>query len=292
MTRPARPAVPLLLVCLLALVLSGCSGGTPDAAPSASAGTSSGAATGSAAPSASASPTARPAPRPAVSACRLLTYRRAIAVSDATRTVSCEKRHTAVTIAVGRLPRAARDATSDADLTAAAVQQPIAEACRRAQVRYLGGDREARELSMLHAVGFLPTAAQVAAGTDWYRCDLIALAGDKRLLALQGGLRGALERDAVRSRYAMCGTAEPGTSGFERVACAERHSWQAVEVVGLPGGGSYPGEAAAKAAGQQRCKAVGQRRAGSSLRFQWGYEWPTKAQWDAGQRVGLCWVPA
>lgn len=285
-----RPILPLVPALVLGLALTACGGGDVgdrEAAQPAPSGSGS----ASASARASTSPKVTPPPKPAVSVCRTLTYQRAIAASDDSRTVTCSRPHTAVTIGVGRLPRSGG---SVLDPTGEEAQARIAAGCQRAQTRYLGGDAADRDLSMLHVVWFVPTAAQLDAGASWYRCDVIALAGDKRLARISGGLRGVLDDAKAREPYAVCGTARPGTSDFERVACSQRHSWRAIDTVTLKArsGGAYPGEAAAKAAGQDRCESVAKQQAENPLRFQWGYEWPTAAQWDAGQRVGLCWTTA
>ena len=62
------------------------------------------------------------------------------------------------------------------------------------------------------------------------------------------------------------------------------------QVVDLPDG-PYPGEAAAREAGQGLCEDAGRERASDALDFQWGYEWPTADQWLAGQTFGRCWAP-
>ena len=33
-------------------------------------------------------------------------------------------------------------------------------------------------------------------------------------------------------------------------------------------------------------------KAGFPLEFSYGWEWPTRRQWAAGQRYGYCWAPA
>lgn len=288
-----RPLVLTLPALVLGLALTACGGGDDGDGAAAQPGPS---ASGSPSASARASstPTPTPPPRPAVSVCRALTYQRAIAASDDTRTVSCSRPHTAVTIGVGRLPRSGGASSAVLDPTGDEAQARIAAGCARSQSRYLGGDATDRELSMLHVVWFVPTAEELDAGAAWYRCDVVALAGDKRLARISGGLRGVLDDAKARAPYAVCGTARPGTSGFERVACSQKHSWQAIDVVGLKAGsgGAYPGESAAKAAGQDRCESVAKQQADDPLRFQWGYEWPTASQWEAGQRVGLCWTTA
>ena len=90
----------------------------------------------------------------------------------------------------------------------------------------------------------------------------------------------------------MCGTAAPGTAGLRAGAVQRPHSWRAVGVVTFDAD-DYPGEAAAEARGQEQCENAGNAAADDPLDFQWGYEWPTEAQWTRptygllGFRVGL-----
>jgi hypothetical protein len=142
---------------------------------------------------------------------------------------------------------------------------------------------------MLRAVWFTPTLEDSDAGADWYRCDVIAVAAAGELARLVGPLEGTLSRPAGRDRYGMCGTAEPGTARFSRVMCSGRHTWRAIRTVGIAGA-RYPADRV-RAAGQGPCEAAARAVASDPLNFRWGYEWPTAAQWEAGQHYGLCWVP-
>ena len=47
----------------------------------------------------------------------------------------------------------------------------------------------------------------------------------------------------------------------------------------------------AAATGDASCKDVAAERADGALKYTWSFEWPTRAQWAAGQRYGYCWVP-
>jgi hypothetical protein len=144
---------------------------------------------------------------------------------------------------------------------------------------------------MLRAVWFTPTVQASDEGADWFRCDVIAVAGDQQLATLTGTLKGALGSAGASGPWAMCGTAQPGSPSFRRVPCREKHSWRALRTVALDGA-DYPGQAAAKAAGQDACQEAGREVAADALDYRWGYEWPTRAQWDAGQTYGICWATA
>ena len=95
----------------------------------------------------------------------------------------------------------------------------------------------------------------------------------------------------------MCGTAQPGTREFSRVLCREDHSWKAISVLDLADQAKkgtkngYPGVAVVREAGQTVCADAARAIASDALDYEWGYEWPTKDQWQAGQTYGRCWSP-
>ena len=104
-------------------------------------------------------------------------------------------------------------------------------------------------------------------------------------------LKGVLGRPDGLATYGLCGTAAPGTPGFQRVICARPHSWRAFDTVGLRGGKAYPGRGAVRTAGDSVCKDLAHSRSGDALKFQYGWEWPSRDQWLGGQHYGFCWAP-
>jgi len=268
------------VVLALATLLVGCTSAEPEEpAPSA---------TTSAAPP----PTATPVPAPKNGRCHRISYDQALAPTPTEASVPCGQPHTAQTFEIGTI-----DAVVDGHLLAVdsrRVQQQVAAACPEALTGFLGADEEAMRLSMVRSVWFTPTLEESAAGADWYRCDAVAVAADGRLASLRGSLADALSTPERATPYAMCGTAEPGTAGFRRVMCREQHSWRAISTIDLGGdsgaGAAYPGEATLRDAGSA-CEEEAQGLADDALNFEWGYEWPTKQQWAAGQHYGICWAP-
>jgi hypothetical protein len=229
-----------------------------------------------------------PAPAPRVGECHRMTYDAAVAPTAARRSVPCDRPHTAETFSVGRLETVVdgRLLAVDSDR----VQEQVASACPERLAGFIGGTEEQRRLSMLRTVWFTPTLEQSDAGADWFRCDAVVLAEDSRLLEVEGTLEEALDTDQSRQRFGLCGTAEPGTPRFQRVACGEPHTWRALRTVDLPGD-SYPGEEEASRVGETACREAARNAAPNPLDFQWGYEWPTEEQWEGGQTWGVCWVP-
>jgi Septum formation len=251
----------------------------------------------SATPSTSTSPTPvvapAPPPAPEVGACYRLSYDEAVAPTSTDDPVPCGKGHTSQTFAVGQL-----DLVTNGHLLAVdsdAVQEQVAKRCPGRLAAYVGATQEQLRLSLLRPVWFTPTVEESDAGAGWYRCDVIAVTGDKQVAKVDIDLAGALRKPQGRAEFAMCGTAQPGTASFSRVLCRDDHSWKAISVIDLAGkaakGGRYPGENVVKDAGQGPCQDAARAIASDALDYQWGYEWPTKDQWQAGQTYGRCWSP-
>jgi hypothetical protein len=266
-----------------ALLLAGCSGSDEPEAPRPSA-------SSSAASPDSGTPTPAAAPKPPRDrACYQLDYTEAVAPTVEVASTPCDRPHTSMTFAVGPL-----DAVVDGHLLAVdseRVRGQVARTCPERFTAFVGGTAEDQRLSMLRPVWFTPTVEESDAGASWYRCDVVALAADEKLAPLTGRLQGVLGRADGRNRYAMCGTAAPGTPGFERVICSADHAWRAVATVPFDQA-RYPGVAKVRAAGDEPCKDAGAGAADGALDYKWGYEWPTAEQWQAGQHYGLCWAPS
>lgn len=286
MTRQSTRRTTSLVVALalaVTLALAGCSGDDSEPTPDA----------GSSGTSSAAEPTPTPtpaqaAPVPRERACYAYGYAAAVSPIARGKPVSCDRTHTAITFAVGEL-----DTLVDGHLVSVdsdRVQRQVAQACPRAFEKFVGGSEEDRRLSMLRAIWFTPSLPQSDAGANWYRCDAVAIAADEKLAPLVGRLQGVLSRPEAAGRFAMCGTAEPGTDGFRRVICSAKHAWRALSTVDIAGR-AYPGVAKARAAGQEECQDVASAAADDPLNYEWGYEWPTQQQWRAGQRYGICWSP-
>jgi hypothetical protein len=225
-----------------------------------------------------------PPPPPSAHACYRIGYDTALAPTKAARPVLCRDPHTAVTFYVGSFNKRLR-------VDGNQVHRIESTVCPRRFAAFVGGTLEYRRLSLLRAVWFTPTAGQAARGAHWFQCVAIALAGEKQLAPLTVPVPGVLNRSEGRDHYALCGTAEPGTSGFEQRMCALSHSWRALRTVPFASG-PYPGEDKVKAAGETPCQDAGRAVASDPLNYQWSYQWPTQAQWQAGQTWGVCWAPS
>jgi hypothetical protein len=280
-----------------ALLLAGCTTGggdgtgpspTVDAGSPASA--SDGLGGGAEADARSAGTAPEPPAPPRDGACYRLDFDELTEPSSAKPPVPCSQRHDAQTIHVGRL-----DTVVDGHALAVdsdRVLRQLSTTCPRQLARYVGGTREDRNLTRLTVVWFAPTLEESDLGADRFRCDLVALAGQDTLLPLPspGKLRGVLDRPAGAS-YGLCGTAAPGDQDFARVICARPHSWRAVSTIPLRGGRRYPGTGTVRSAGDETCRDRVRADAEDPLTFRYGWEWPSREQWDRGQHFGYCWAP-
>ena len=270
-----------LAACLVvAMAAAGCAGSSSEetsASPAPSPGST---------PTSAATSAALPAP-PKVGSCHDLDVQAATDPVDASTPVPCRGRHTTVTIKVGRIA-----GVQDGHLLAvdsAAVRRQVDRACPRTLGGFVGGSRTDQRLSRLQVVPFSPSLEQADAGADWFRCDLLGVRSEGRLIHLPPRMRGALDKPGALDRFGTCGTAAPGSKTFARVVCSDKHRWRAVSDIAISGS-AYLGKTAS-AKGDAACKDIASARANGALKFSWSFEWPTRAQWRDGQRWGLCWLP-
>jgi hypothetical protein len=283
-----------LAAAVLGLTLAACTSDPPaeetsghqSSAPDGDGSGAADAATSAASPSVT--PTAPPAPPG--DGCYRLGWEELTALSSVTAPVRCSTPHTSQTIHVGTLDTvvAGHALAVDSDR----VQAQVARDCPRRLARVVGGSPQDRDLSRLRVIWFVPDLDQSDQGAEWYRCDVVALAGGEELFRLPppGRVAGLLDTPGGRARYGLCGTGTFGSPGFERVICARPHGWRAIATLPL-GDGGYPGAGRVRRSGDERCADRARERADDPLRFRYGWEWPTRAQWQSGQRFGYCWVP-
>lgn len=262
----------LLMGLAAALLVSGCfGGGGPQAEPT---------------PATFSDPPA-PKPAPKAGACYALSFGKAARPTGGGRAVPCSKPHTAITMYVGT-----DQPILDGHLLAVdsdQVQSQLATECPKQLASYLGADTRRLELSRFETVWFGPKVKQADRGARWFRCDVVAVERDNQFVALPTDLHDALSSDDGLDTWGTCGTASPSKAGFEKVICSEPHTWRAIDVVDLTGA-DFLGKTATSR-GNDACKSAASSHAGDSLSYSWSFQWPSKAQWKAGERYGLCWVP-
>ncbi len=275
------PRVRVAVVAVL-LGLAGCS--SPTETPTADPSTPS-----SSPPSTTAAPAVVPK-APEEGACYRLGLDQLAKPTNRSKPVACTGEHTAQTIHVGRLKTVVDGHALAVDSDA--VQEQLATTCPQALADYVGGTEQERALSRLEVVWFSPTLGQADRGANWFRCDVVGFGTGNTLLDLppSAGLEQALDQPEGRDRFGLCGTAEPGEEDFVRVVCARPHTWRAIATIPM-GTTKYPGVDVARDFGDDACRTRVREREGFTLTLRYGWEWPTAAQWRAGQRYGYCWAP-
>lgn len=240
----------------------------------------------------SVSETPEPPAAPRAGACYRLTVRKAARPTNQSEPVGCDSAHTARTIHVGQLDLVVNGHAVAVDSRLA--QRQLERTCPAQLARFLGGDAAQRALTRFQVVWFSPTLEEADLGATWFRCDVIAFGDGERLLTLpaKARLKGVLDRPEAAAAFGLCGTSRPGEKGFRRVACSLPHSWRAISTVPLEGGRAYPGAQRLREAGDETCADQARAEQGQPLEFSYGWEWPTREQWAAGQRYGFCWSPA
>lgn len=223
---------------------------------------------------------------PAHRACYALTREQALAAEMPTTAVPCAKPHTAQTYRVGEF-----DLMRDGHLLAIdsqAANQQVATECSRALTTWLGGDPR---LTVLTPNWYSATLEQADAGANWYRCDVVALNGATKLATLPAATKNLLATEAGRNQYALCRTSAPNAANSSPVPCSAKHAYRATRAVDLPGT-DLPTKEAGAAAMDTPCQDAATTAAADPLNVKWVQELPTEAQWAAGRRYGICWVPA
>jgi Septum formation len=181
--------------------------------------------------------------KPTVGECRTLTAAQAAARTDTTAPSGCGTAHDDRVIAVPHLPTGVSwTGLSDAQI----VKQGI-KACTPALRTALGQNDKVRDRSAYDLVFFQPTAAQIAAGARWVRCDLVLRRG-KTLADLPTDRIPALSGLPLKKRVTRClkGTHHIVTT------CSSTHSYRATGSFTVAST-SFPGRTALVRAGRAKC---------------------------------------
>lgn len=240
-------------------------------------------------------PTEQPTgePPPEDGACRLLTTQDIPPPTNDDPTVSCKRPHTSETIHVGHWPREVIDRARDVDDPA--LGRIVGTRCSRAFRRTVGGGLEQWSTSILSWAWFKPSQRDFAAGANWFRCDLIA--GNqttKRLEPLPRRVEGVLD-GSIPNRLRACWTRQfsdvPGANEGQLVSCSHPHVQRAVGVTRIGSEDEpYPGVAAVKQRSSDRCRDQAGAYLGYPSSWRWGFTWPQRQQWVAGDRHTTCWA--
>ena len=177
---------------------------------------------------------------PVVGACRVLTAADIEPSSNNTPTVPCSSPHTSVTIAVESFPAAQ---ITNKNLSSGALGNQALQRCTAAWKRTVGGNRTSQHTALLGLAYYLPNQVQLSKGARWFRCDLVLGGQDGLPLQnLPAKVDGLLDPPVPESVQA-CRTTPDFTTGHA-VPCDQHHVLKAIGTAPLPGGTTFPGQAA------------------------------------------------
>ena len=240
-------------------------------------------------PSASPTPTETtppdPGPRPRVGGCHLLSFGQAVAVVGRTEPVRCRRKHTAETYFVGRLELGTK-AGHVRRVDSRAAQRQARSTCTARLPQHLGRTPRELRLSMAQSVWFTPSPQRAEAGADWFRCDVVAVAGPRRLQPLPRSTKGfgdAPARRDVRDRRSR-------HEGVPGVGCGAKHAWLAVATVDIPGR-RLPTKQAVADRMEGPCGDAARSRAADPLDFTWSQESPTRSSGTRASATGSAGCP-
>lgn len=224
---------------------------------------------------------------PVVGACRVLTAADIEPSSNNTPTVPCSSPHTSVTIAVESFPAAQ---ITNKNLSSGALGNQALQRCTAAWKRTVGGNRTSQHTALLGLAYYLPNQVQLSKGARWFRCDLVLGGQDGLPLQnLPAKVDGLLDPPVPESVQA-CRTTPDFTTGHA-VPCDQHHVLKAIGTAPLPGGTTFPGQAALRAASAKRCTQVitkwlhGRANGGDA------YQWPDQIGWNVlHDHTATCWT--
>jgi hypothetical protein len=228
-------------------------------------------------------------PKPREGACHDLSARQISRAHDKRQPVRCRKPHTTQTFHVGHFKlNTSTDATPDTS----AVAGYVTPKCTRHFKRWVGGDRVTRLLSRVHPVWFVPTTRDIKLGARWYRCDVVVSATESRLEELPRNTEGLLDSSSAMDEYGLCSRGSPERRHSKTVTCGRHHTWRAFDVIRVRGKSDHhPSRKRLRKTGE-RCQNRARVELDYPLEWKYGWQPPTRAQWRAGVRWGICWVPA
>jgi hypothetical protein len=223
---------------------------------------------------------------PKVGACRSLTPEDVKQPSNASKVVDCSTAHTAETFAVGGLPSRFKDAEwSSRDLGTYAYRT-----CGGKFRDFLGADESMVMRAMVSWAWFRPSEDAWQKGARWYRCDIVGGGDQSSTYAdLPRTAEGLLaQRDT--DKWMVCAVG-PTVAGSKKVSCAAAHQWRAVTSIKLgEPQDAYPGDKLVQVRTRDYCSDSVGAWLGYPADYDFAYTWFHQAEWDAGNRLSVCWA--
>ncbi|MDN5894415.1 MAG: septum formation family protein [Nocardioides sp.] len=223
--------------------------------------------------------------KPQIGACRVLEPDDVAKSSNATKTVACEKDHTAETFAVGPMP-----GFDDADYDDPQLSTFAFRACSKAFEKFLGADESLVMRTVVSWAWFRPSEKAWNDGARWYRCDVVGGGEEsEEYIELPTTAKGLL-RDRNDDTWLVC--ADGATVAVSvKVPCSEPHTWRAVTTIKVgKETDPYPGDRMVEVKSRDFCSDSVGAWMNYPIDYDFAYTWFHEAEWEAGNRRSVCWA--
>ncbi len=224
---------------------------------------------------------------PETGACRQIEAEAIAEASDDAEPVACNEPHTAETYFVGEFTDADDLAWDDASLGAQVYRQ-----CSRRYMRFVRANQSLALRSVVDWAWWRPNEEQWDEGARWYRCDVVGGRDQSTELADLPRTAKELLLGIPKPRWMLCAAGEV-VADAPKVPCSQQHTWRAVSVVvvGKPKD-KWPGSRLIEVKSRDFCSDWVGTWLSYPLDYEYGYTWFGRAEWEAGNRMSVCWARA
>jgi hypothetical protein len=204
--------------------------------------------------------------------------------------VPCRDTHNAQTYFVGLMNEAMQAAARRGN--ANGLRAEVAGICGRKLSEWLGGSGEDVALSVFDYIVGAPGPDEVGADARWFSCDAYAIRAMNglKLIALPPDTRGILNSRQADD-WTQCNRGGFGSGTSNIVVCTRGHAYRAVAGVHLDSlDAKYPGSNNLDSRLESECSGRVRAYLNTSGSFNYGFTWPSRQQWNTGDRWGICYA--
>jgi len=202
----------------------------------------------------------------------------------------CSQTHNAQTFFVGLMNQEAQAAarSNNGDR----LRFLVSGICGRQLAAWLGGSSEDVALSVFDFIVGAPGPEEIGPGARWFSCDTYAIRAQNglKLISLPRSTKGVLSSSNA-DEWTQCNRGGFGDGTTNIVVCSQKHSYRAVAGIHLADlNASYPGSKSLQSRLERDCTTRVRAYLGTTAGFNYGVTWPSRRQWNTGDRWGICYA--